>query len=367
MAALTDPWNLDPTSGQNASNSNYAGANIQEQCQPSGLNNALRALGSMLAQGISYKSASISASVSTMVAATGTGLYQSVLGVGPVNSFGLVSGQQAGAAVVRLLHFASSCSVSHGASIILLGAASRRTQPGDISGIIHDHATDDVWREWLFSRADGSLVAGSISATTITAGSISASAVSTVTLNAASASVTNIVLTSVTSISASVGSFGRLNIGAASSVGLVIQTAFTMSQTAGSTASNIPSDTTAPLFNEGGQAFSVAFTPKVATSTVLIEASVTGGQATTGNDYTISLFKNGTGSNACVACVTQECASNGALSAHLAFSEAAGSTTLRSYQLRYGASSGTAVINDTAAGDTMGGKFVSSLKITEFL
>jgi hypothetical protein len=359
-------WQLDAAGP--TSNSNFQGARIDEGCAPSGINNSLRALGSMIVREIAFQASAISASVSTNLCTSVSGLVVPVVGAGAVNSWGVVPNEFPDAAVLRIVQFSSSASLSHGGSIFLTGGASRRTQPGDIGGYIHA-GSGDTWYELFFSRRDGALAADSISVTTITNRSLSTSTISTVTLNAASASVTNQAFTTInaTSISASVVSFGRLNIGAASNVGTVIQTSFTMTQTAGSTTSQIPSDTSAPLFNEGGLAFSIAFTPKVATSMVLIEANIAGGQATTGNDFTVSLFKNGTGANACVACVTQECASNGGLSASLSYAESASSTTLRSYQLRYGASSGDAVLNDTTAGDTMGGRFVSSIKITEFL
>ena len=60
--ALNNLFELDPTGP--TSNSNYGGANIAEGCAPSGINNALRHLGSMIAAATAYKSPSISASVS---------------------------------------------------------------------------------------------------------------------------------------------------------------------------------------------------------------------------------------------------------------------------------------------------------------
>src|SRR5688572_15280270 len=101
MANISDAFSLDATGP--TSNSNYGGAVISEGCQPSNLNNALRQLGSFLAQATSYQSPALSASVSTNIAASGSGLYVPVLGSGAINSFGLVSGQQPGAAVVRIL------------------------------------------------------------------------------------------------------------------------------------------------------------------------------------------------------------------------------------------------------------------------
>jgi hypothetical protein len=152
MPNIADAFSLDATGP--TSNSNFGGANIAESCAPSGLNNALRQLGSFLAQATSYQSPAISASVSTNLAATGTGYYMSILGAGAINSFGVVPGQQPSAAVLRILEFSSSASLSHGTSLILQGGTSRKTQPGDVGMYVHE-GSGDQWRELLFNRADG--------------------------------------------------------------------------------------------------------------------------------------------------------------------------------------------------------------------
>jgi hypothetical protein len=153
MANISDAFSLDATGP--TSNSNYAGANISEGCQPSNLNNALRQLGSFLAQATSYQSPSISASVSTNVAGSVSGYYQSIVGVGPINSFGTVPGQQPSASPFRILHFATSTSVSSGGSITLVGNASRKTTPGEVAAFIHEGSSDS-WRE-IFNTAGAQL------------------------------------------------------------------------------------------------------------------------------------------------------------------------------------------------------------------
>ena len=144
--ALNNPFELDPTGP--TSNSNYGGANIKEGCAPSGINNALRHLGTMIAAATAYKSPSMSASVSCNIAAVTTGLVVPIVGTGPINSFGTVPGANPAAAVMRLLQFQTSCSISSGTAIILRGGISRKTKPGEILAVFHDHATADVWREW---------------------------------------------------------------------------------------------------------------------------------------------------------------------------------------------------------------------------
>jgi hypothetical protein len=356
--ALNDVFQLDPTSGTNNSNSNFAGAGIEENGRPSDLNNAMRALGSMVARAICYQSAAISASVSTNIAAASTGLMMSVLGAGNIASFGLVPGEQPDAAVLRFLEFSSSASLSHGTALRLIGGQSRRTQPGDIGGYLHVGSAD-VWHEFLYSRADGALAAGSISVTTITNRSMSTSAVSTVTLSAASMSVTNIAFTSLdaTSISASVAAFTSLNV-----AGVTVQTVIATYTTVTSTTDAIPLDDSIPQQTEGLEIISQAFTPKFASSTILIDVTISFG-AGTGVSCCGAIFKDAT-ANAVRAGGT------GGLSSDLGsfglkYSEAAGSATARTYKLRVGPESGTMFLNQTSASDTLGSRQACTMVITE--
>src|SRR5688572_4808085 len=363
MANIDDPWAFDPVGP--TSNSNVAGASVAELCAPSGINNSIRALAGMLAQATSYKSASISASLSTNIAAPTSGLFQTVLGTGPINSYGLVAGQQPGAAVVRLLHFASSCSISHGTSIVLLGGASRRTQPGDIQGVIHDHASADVWREWLFSRADGSQVMTSISATTITAGSISASAISTITLNAASASISSIVLASINanSISASIGEFSFVSIGGH---GTIAQTVRDTDATYVTASTSLPVDNSIPQITEGDEVLSVAITPVNASSTLEITAVVNIGASTTMN-VGIALFVDAT-AGALHATSQRVEGAVSMSSVPLRHTVSAASTTARTYRIRIGPDAGgSAHLNGDGGGRQFGGVAVSSLTVKEIL
>jgi hypothetical protein len=248
----------------------------------------------------------------------------------------------------------------------LLGNASRRIEPGDIQGLIHE-GSGDHWREFLFFRRDGSQVAESISATTLTAGSISASAVSTVTLSAASASVTAIGFTSLqaTSISASVGAFGILKIAGLQLANNVLQRTYDDLQ--GPQASSnevIPHDDTAPLSTEGTQLFSRSITPKSATSRIRVEVEMPYSNASgAGVDGCLALFRGTT----CIAVAPFEAASTGGNVARLNFEEESGSTSARTYSVRYGTSTASVTtVNDTAAGD-YGDLIVSSMTITEYL
>lgn len=361
--SLDTLFKLDPTSA--ASNSNFAGANIAENCLPSGINNALRSLGQMVAQQLCYQSAAISSSVSTNIATASTGLLIPISGANAINSLGTVPGEQASAAVVRFLQFSSSASLSNGASLRLIGNASRKTQPGDIGGYIHVGSAD-VWHEFLYSRADGALAQDSISVTTITGRSMSTSAVSTVTLSAASASITALAFTSIqaTSVSSSVGAFGILKYSGVQVSDLYIQATSTSSATSASTSSNIPYDTSIPQNNEGANLFSLSITPLNASSIIEIEGVVHASHGSTGVDIQVALFLD----NAANAIATF---STGTLAGNITpvkiyHEHTASTTSAHTYAIRYGGHSGSMLVNHTSGGN-LGGTLRSWLRIRERL
>jgi hypothetical protein len=357
-------YQLDPASGTGNSVSNYAGANIQESCQPSTLNNALRALGSMIAHEFHFQAAAISSSVSTNLVTSSTSWFVPVTGANAVNSWGVVPGEFPNAAVLRFVQFSSSASLSHGGALRLVGGASRRTQPGDIGAYFHAGSSDS-WHELFYSRADGALSADSISVTTITNRSMSTSAVSTVTLNAASMSVTNIALTTISagSISASVGNFNNLKVGGH---GTVAQFVRDTEATYTDLGVIIPQDDSIPQNTEGDEVLSVAITPVNASSTLLINVVLHLGGAT-GDAAIGALFVDSTaGALAAGATVN----GNTAQMTALAFSHSltAGSTSARTYKVRAGSDqAANAKLNGDNAARQFGGVAISSLTVTEIL
>jgi hypothetical protein len=363
--ALDALFKLDPTGP--TSNSNYAGANIAENCAPSGINNALRALGQFTAQQLCYQSAAISASVSTNIATTSTGLFMGITGPNAINSFGVVPGEQPSAAVIRFLQFSSSASLSHGGSILLQGGVSRRTQPGDIGGYIHS-GSSDVWYEFLYRSADGALAASgnSISVTTITNRSMSTSAISTVTLNAASASITTIgitALSSLNSVSASVGEFTLLSAGGRPVTlfhGRATNAAYTTLGTI------LPLDDSIPQITEGVEVLSITVTPTNAASVLQIDMQLHLGGGL--SDLTgAALFIDATAGALAAAAI---CNGNTAQINTLNFSHivSASNTTQRVYHVRAGSEAAAdAFLNGDTSTRLYGGTLISSIKVTEFL
>jgi hypothetical protein len=249
----------------------------------------------------------------------------------------------------------------------LLGNASRRMEVGDIQGLIHE-GSGDHWREFLFFRRDGSQIAASISATTLTAGSISASAVSTVTLSAASASVTAIGFTSLqaTSISASVGAFGILKIAGSELANAVAQVVTDTSVTYQSITTDLPVDNSAPGSAEGDEVLAASITPTNASSTIEITATALVGASSAGN-VGMSLLQGTTAINA-AACRIEGATSTQVLK--ITHVVSAGSTSARTYSVRVGPDAGgpaTAFVNGDGGSRYFGGIATATLVVKEIL
>jgi hypothetical protein len=253
----------------------------------------------------------------------------------------------------------------------LLGNASRRIEPGDIQGLIHE-GSGDHWREFLFFRRDGSQVAESLSATTLTAGSISASAVSTVTLSAASASVTAIALTGVTtlnanSISASIGEFTTLRVGGHGVLCQRYMRRYTAHTTISATQA-IPSDDTIPQITEGVELASITITPVNASSILNFRANWFGGGSAVNVLATMAIFKD-SDANA-LAAASQGHAGTAITSAFsLEYFTSASSTAQRVYHLRAGPDAGAICTNGlhTGAARLYGGAAGITFTVEEML
>lgn len=348
---IDNPWALHPTSP--TSNSSFNGVNIAENCPPSGINNALRQLGSFLAQATSYKSADMSASVSTNIAATGTGLYIDILGTGAINSFGTPAGEQAGAAVFRILQFDSSASISHGANIKLVGATSRKTQPGDVSGLIHEGS--GVWREWSFAPFDGRLAGTQAN---LAVGSLSASMGRFSRMEAQSASISD---GNFVSLSGSVVNAAQIRVsGTLLSSGTVILLGRASLDAYTSSATDIPTDNSIPQSGEGDEVMSLTVTPRNSSSILRLRFEGMAGGSGAGT-VCAAIFNSGS-ANAlgAAACRIEGAGELNTLSVE-AFETA--STSSRVYTVRFGPGTtnpATAFLN----GDGSAGIFGTASKAT---
>jgi hypothetical protein len=143
----------------------------------------------------------------------------------------------------------------------------------------------------------------------------------------------------------------------------VLQVVFQTYNTYTSTSSAIPSDDTIPTSTEGAQIFSVPFTPKSASSTLLIRATAGTTHSSTAR-LALTLFQGS-------SCVCTSCANTPAVShtKHLSvdFAIASGSISARTYSVRFGASTATCYINGNKSTRHFGGTQIATFEITEYL
>lgn len=120
-------------------------------------------------------------------------------------------------------------------------------------------------------------------------------------------------------------------------------------------------DTSIPQIGEGTEIISQAFTPKSASSTIVIEASVRGG-AGSNSRVVASIHKTGT--DDALGTDNDIFGNNDGTRVLVFATEASGSTDARTYTVRVG---GTFVLNTVDGTADFGGVLTSHLKITELL
>jgi hypothetical protein len=76
MANKNDLFDFDEITALN--NDNIQGANIAENCAPSGINNAIRGLASIVKRAIGSQGSAIASAATTAIGAPGTALYTTI-------------------------------------------------------------------------------------------------------------------------------------------------------------------------------------------------------------------------------------------------------------------------------------------------
>ena len=149
--------------------------------------------------------------------------------------------------------------------------------------------------------------------------------------------------------------------------GHILQVQHNISGATFQAATAIPEDDTIPQNTEGGEFCTIAFTPKSATSTILIDARMSSGKSGAGGEFThvIAIFKDSV-ADAIAVGFTHVTAGH---CAHCTcfHTESAGSITARTYKMRVG-SEGGATLNVNVVGGTTrvyGGVSRSGMTITE--
>ena len=148
--------------------------------------------------------------------------------------------------------------------------------------------------------------------------------------------------------------------------GTVIGFAYTQSQTEVNASTSIPNDNTIPQNTEGTEVLQVTITPKLSTSYLLVEVSLTASeQGNTIDVITAALFLNSeTGARAAtqIGQVGSTYNSNWGLN----YTMVSGSTAAKTFKVRLGgATVGNWSLNKDLNTNTLGGVFVSSIKVTE--
>lgn len=149
----------------------------------------------------------------------------------------------------------------------------------------------------------------------------------------------------------------------------LINTAFIQSQAAlDVSATAIPQDATIPQVTEGVEVFSLTYAAARVGNILEIEAILQVG-LNTGAGGAAALFKNGAANALAVVVSNTNAAGQQLQTMSLRFRETATDTTSNTFSLRAGQGGGGAMwINrQQSGGVTMGGVFISSFKITEYL
>ena len=417
MANKNDLFDFDETTAAN--NDNVQGANVAENCAPSGINNAIRGLASIVKRAVGSQGSAIASAGTTPIGAAGTALYATITGTTAITSFGAV-----GAGTLRIVEFTGALTLTHNAtSLKLPGSANIVTAVGDVGFFISLGSGN--WKCLHYSRVDGSAVAefdGTLSSadpgatggpdlvvdrnsaspaandilgSLIVRGRNSVAAIKNYVrlrgqiVDPVSGSEDGQAIVSVlvggtetdllkvgpgVQIGSPAGGDkgpGTINLAAGlflngGAVNLRVQKALVSTAAYDSTASNIPFDDTLPQNTEGKQLFSLSFTPLFSSSTIRIHGVVQAAVNSTA-DCKIVGFSSAVGTSAIFASEAT-ITSAGMIPMAFVHEEAALNTSARTYSLRYGPAAGeTMQINGVGGGRKLGGALVSYMIVEEWL
>lgn len=416
MANKNDLFDFDETAAVN--NDNIQGANIAENCAPSGINNAIRGLASIVKRAIGSQGNAIASAATTPIGAAGTALYTTITGTTAITSFGTV-----GAGTLRIVEFSGALTLTHNAtSLKLPGSANITTATGDVAFFVSLGSGN--WKCLHFGKADGAAVAsfngtltsadpGAADAPIFEAYRNSASpaandeigqlsftgnnsaiskvlygAVDSIILDPTAGSEDSMVrLVSVVAgaaqaalqaangvnIGAPAGGFkgaGALNTAAGvyiaghGTIAQVVRDVETVYTTCGTI---MPVDDTIPQSAEGDEILSVSITPTNAASTLLITVDLNVQLAIASGLFASAVFVDSV-ANAIAGRVGTSPTTGRVETSNYTHSLSAGSTTARTYKVRAGSATATDLkINGDDATRLLGGVMSSSLSVVEIL
>lgn len=354
MANKDDLFDLDETTASN--NDNIQGANIAENCAPSGINNAIRGLASIIKRALGSQGSAIASAAMTAIGAPGTALYTTITGTTAITSFGTV-----GAGTFRIIEFVGALTLTHNAtSLKLPGSTNIVTAAGDVGFFLSLGGGN--WKCLHYQKASGAPV-GSIGTSQISDDAVTYAKMQNV-------SATSRLLGRAT---AGTGNVEELTVGAGlefsgtqlnPSIGHVAR--YYDEYAANTDLSNtIPLDDTPPTNSEGTQILSRVATTTSNTQRVRIRFQGFGEQTATGAAMIAALFRGPT-------CVQVSNFNIGAglyieeRPIALEYEEQPGVAGSYTYSVRVGASSGAMRMNGTNTGRLFGGAAKTTMTIEVF-
>lgn len=264
-----------------------------------GTTEALLLTGGTLSGPINEAEGAAIASASTVNLDSATGNLVHVTGTTTITAVTLAQGS------ARTVVFDSALTLTHGASLILPGAANITTAAGDVA--IFRGEGSSVTRCVGYEKASGKAVIETLK---------------------------------------------------------VVQSVVVSTATADSTTTQMPADNTKPQITEGKQLLSQAFTPLYADSNIEIDVSI-GGISVSGAAYACAAVFDGNADSIAAGVLYFGSSETRGLS--FSFKVSAGSTSARTYSLRYGPGSGVTmyVCGNNGGSAIFNGLCVSSMSIRE--
>lgn len=420
MANKNDLFDFDETTASN--NDNVAGSNIAENCAPSGINNAIRALAAIVKRAVGSQGSDIASASTTNIGAAGTALYAQVTGTTTITSFGTVA-----AGTLRIVEFTGALTLTHNAtSLILPGSTNITTAAGDVAFMLSLGSGN--WKCLTYQTQSGSVVGG-FSSLTVTSTSADATAGPDITAfrNSASPADNDLIgrlkfdgrdesanQDTYASIEAQIldatggtedallmlktvvaGTLAaRLSVGQGVQVGSptggdkgagtlnlagdlyyngaalsspIAQIVTATNSTYSTLGTILPFDDSIPQNTEGDEVLTATITPKSASSTLRIEVHLNLSAAVASGIISAAIFVDST-ANAINAAAFSVGTTGRMEALRLVHYVSAGSTSARTYKVRAGSSVATdAMLNGDNSSRIFGGVAISSMEITEFL
>lgn len=162
--AKSDLFDFDADTPGN--NTDVAGTSVAENCPAGNLNDAIRAVMSIVKRAAGDQGSDIASSSTCAIAAAGTSLYAKITGTTAITGFGTVA-----AGTLRIVEFAAALTLTHNASsLILPGSTNITTAAGDTALMLSLGSGN--WKCAFYQTQSGSVVGGfsSLTATSTDAG-----------------------------------------------------------------------------------------------------------------------------------------------------------------------------------------------------